>query len=109
MLDGSRVFVNRFPVVVQFDCHPEQALFCAVEDLGEPREASQPALRERKRSKGSLRRNGRAFGSLPYQTAPLPVFHIVSAQDLKSSASHRLAPFGSYFNIGQTTPIKEKA
>ncbi len=30
-------------------------------DLGEPREASRP-----------LRRNNRAFGSLPYQTAPLP-------------------------------------
>jgi hypothetical protein len=44
------------------DCHPEQAFFAQVKDLGEPREASR-----------SLRGNNRAFGSLPYQTAPLPV------------------------------------
>jgi hypothetical protein len=38
--------------VVQFGCHPEQAVFAAVKDLGEPREASRP-----------LRRNNRASGS----------------------------------------------
>jgi hypothetical protein len=32
-----------------------------VKDLGEPRDVSR-----------SLRHNNRAFGSLPYQTAPLP-------------------------------------
>ena len=48
-------------VVVQFDCHPEASVLCAAKDLGEPREASR-----------SLRRNNRAFGSLPYQTAPPP-------------------------------------
>jgi len=42
--------------VVQFDCHPEASVLCAAKDLGEPREASR-----------SLRRNNRAFGSLPYQ------------------------------------------
>jgi hypothetical protein len=42
---------------VQLDCHPERAFFCAVKDLGKPREA----LR-------LLRRNNRAFGSFPYQT-----------------------------------------
>src|SRR5437660_10152974 len=47
--------------VVQFDCHPEASVLCAAKDLGEPREASR-----------SLRRNNRAFGSLPYQTAPPP-------------------------------------
>jgi len=39
-------------------------------DLGGPRDASQPAL---SLPKGSLRRNNRAFGSLPYrmpQTVP---------------------------------------
>ena len=41
-------------VVVQFDCHPEASVLCAAKDLGEPREASR-----------SLRRNNRAFGSLP--------------------------------------------
>src|SRR5881398_4122983 len=50
-------------VVVQFDCHPEASVLCAAKDLGEPREASR-----------SLRRNNRAFGSLPYQAAPLPEF-----------------------------------
>jgi len=48
-------------VVVQFDCHPEASVLCAAKDLGEPREASR-----------SLRRNNRAFGSLPHQTAPPP-------------------------------------
>jgi hypothetical protein len=37
--------------------------FCAVKDLGEPRVVSR-----------SLRHNNRAFGSLPYQTAPPPCF-----------------------------------
>jgi len=48
-------------VVVQFDCHPEASVLCAAKDLGEPREASR-----------FLRRNNRAFCSLPYQAAPLP-------------------------------------
>jgi len=51
-------------------CHPEPAFFAqpepalsAVEgDLGEPRELSRAA-----------RQNNRALGSLPYQTAPLPI------------------------------------
>ena len=42
-------------VVVQFDCHPEQAAFCAARDLGEPRHASR-----------FLRRINGAFGSLPF-------------------------------------------
>jgi hypothetical protein len=46
--------------------------FRAARDPGEPRETSQPALRERKRPKGSLRRINRAFGSLPYLTSPAP-------------------------------------
>jgi hypothetical protein len=29
-----------------FDCHPEAGAFCPLKDLGEPREASQPALSE---------------------------------------------------------------
>jgi len=37
-------------------------------NLGEPRVSKEPALRERERPKG-------AFGSLPYQTAPLPCIH----------------------------------
>jgi hypothetical protein len=48
-------------VVAQFDCHPEQALFAQRRDLGEPRDASRTS-----------RRNNRAFGSLPYQSEPLP-------------------------------------
>ena len=51
-------------------CHLEQALFSAAKDLGEPRVASQPVLREGNRLKGSLRRNNRAFGSLPYDLRP---------------------------------------
>ena len=51
---------TKSPVVAQFDCHPEQAFFAQSRDLGEPREASR-----------TLRRNNRAFGSLPYQTEPL--------------------------------------
>src|SRR5437899_12972153 len=50
--------------VVQFDCHPEASVLCAAKDLGKPREASR-----------SLRRNNRAFGSLPYQTAPPALLH----------------------------------
>jgi hypothetical protein len=50
---------------MQSCCHPEQTLFAQREpglseaegDLGEPREGSR-----------SLRRNNRAFGSLPYLT-----------------------------------------
>jgi hypothetical protein len=41
--------------VGQYDCHPEQAFFGAVKDLGKPRVVS-----------CSLRHNNRAFGSLPY-------------------------------------------
>jgi len=41
-------------VAVQFACHPEKGAFCPTKDLGEPRDASR-----------SLRRNNRAFGSLP--------------------------------------------
>jgi len=51
-------------------CHPEQDAFCLAKNLGDPREASQPALRERKRPKGSGR-NNRAFGSLPYMPSHL--------------------------------------
>jgi hypothetical protein len=36
-------------------CHPEARALCPAKDLGEPREASR-----------SLRRDERAFGSLPY-------------------------------------------
>jgi hypothetical protein len=46
-------------IVVQFDCHPEQALLRS-EDLGEPSVSPEPALRERERPKG-------ASGSPPYQ------------------------------------------
>jgi len=53
-------------VVVQFDCHPEQAAFCAARDLGEPRQASR-----------FLRRINGAFGSLPFQTAPLPTLSTI--------------------------------
>jgi hypothetical protein len=38
-------------------CHPEAGALCPSKDLGEPREAAR-----------SLRRNNRAFGSLPYHT-----------------------------------------
>jgi hypothetical protein len=41
-----------------FACHPEQASFCAVKDLGEPRASTEPALRERSDRMG-------AIGSLP--------------------------------------------
>jgi hypothetical protein len=44
-------------VLVQFDCHSEQAFF-AVRNLGEPRDGSR-----------SLRSNNRAFGSLPIENA----------------------------------------
>jgi len=47
--------------VVEFDCDPEQSVLGAAKDLGEPRETSRALLR-----------NNRVFGSLPYQTAPLP-------------------------------------
>jgi hypothetical protein len=66
--------------VVQFACHPEQAPFAQREpglsevegDPGEPRD-SQACPEQAQRVEGrSLRRNNRAFGSLPYQTAPLP-------------------------------------
>jgi hypothetical protein len=69
---GSRFLV--------YHCHPEQAFFAqrkpalseAEGDPREPRDVSQPALRERERPKGSLRHNNRAFGSLPYRTHPSP-------------------------------------
>ncbi len=40
------------------DCHPEQRVLCAAKDLREPRDESRP-----------LRRNNRASGSLPLNTA----------------------------------------
>jgi len=43
----------KIKVVVQFDCHPEQAAFAQAKDLGEPREVSR-----------FLRHNNRALGSL---------------------------------------------
>jgi len=57
----KKIKYSKNAVVVQFDCHPEQAAFCAARDLGEPRQASR-----------SWRRNNGALGSLPLQTAPLP-------------------------------------
>jgi len=61
-------------VVVQFGLYTTlsswASVLCAAKDPGEPRDASLPALRERMRPKGPLRRNNRALGSLPYQTEP---------------------------------------
>jgi hypothetical protein len=45
-----------------------------VKDLGEPRDVSQPALSE---AEGFFATHYRAFGSLPYQTAPLPHFSLI--------------------------------
>src|SRR5580658_6278111 len=67
-------------VVMQFGCHSghwtsvlerRQSLpLSEVEgNRGEPREAASPSEAEGSRL---LRRNNRAFGSLPHQTAPLP-------------------------------------
>jgi hypothetical protein len=51
------------PVASQFDCHPEQVFFAQARDLSEPRAASR-----------ILRRNNRAFGSLPFSNrGPPPV------------------------------------
>src|ERR1700677_135134 len=48
-------------VVAQFDLSSRANVLRAARDLGEPRDASR-----------TLRRNSRAFGSLPCQTEPLP-------------------------------------
>jgi len=49
-------------------CHPETGALCPSKDLGEPREATR-----------SLRRNNRAFGSLPYCNKREATLLIVSA------------------------------
>jgi len=43
-----------------------------VKDLGEPREAACPEQAKRADGSRFLRRNNRAFGSHPHQTAPAP-------------------------------------
>src|SRR5271156_818796 len=52
-----------------FGCYPEAGAACPPQEPSEPGNASQPALRERKRPKGSLRRTNRASGSLPHPAA----------------------------------------
>jgi len=60
-------------VVGQFDCHPEQAAF-APRGIWASRALCFVACPEQaKRVEGRfLRHEKRAFGSLPYQTDPLP-------------------------------------
>jgi len=65
--------------VAPFPCHPGASVVCAAKDPGEPRDVS--------RFSDTL---NRAFGSLPYQTAPLPQ----KLSDLSSTRRQLERPFG---------------
>src|SRR5207245_6017171 len=84
-------------------CLSSQAsVFCAARDPGEPRDAAR-----------SLRRNNRAFGSLPYQVEPPPITCSVSFK-IRFNLFQRLAlglrqepGCGHEINDGERSKAKE--
>jgi hypothetical protein len=90
------VQVESLPAGLSFGLSFRTSVLCAVRNLGEPRDVSQSALSERSAPKGSLRHNNRAFGSLPYQTTPLPnlsaapgMLRIVLIRNIRSKQNFR--------------------
>src|SRR5271168_3866537 len=88
------------------DCHPEQAFFAPREPaLSLPKGiwASRAASR-------FLRRNSRAFGSLPYQISPLPPIgwlRCVSGRTLLRRAGECCLGAGAWFFQLQVKPLFE--